>query len=149
MIMSSKTLCAMVRAAVIAVAVCGLATCGLILPSIIADIPWLLFLWAAAAPCFAILVLIWHVSTAIRQEKVFTVKTARLVKVASLLLFGDVIFFFMGNIIFVLLSMSEPTILLLSFFIDVIGVSLAVLAGVLSRYLTKAAALQEEADGTI
>lgn len=159
--MSSKTLCAMVRTAVIAAAVCGLAVCCYFLPALGADIaknnpefaycylPWLLFLLAASLPCFAILGLVWIVSVAINKEQVFTVRTARIVKMSAILLLCDVGFFFCGNIAFLLLDMSHPSVLLISLFVDVFGVSLALLAAVLSRYLTKAAVLQEEADGTI
>lgn len=159
--MSSKTLCKMVRAAVIALAICGLFACGYILPTIGADLardypefahwylPWLIFLLTVAAPCFAILALIWKVATAIKKEQVFTFSTARLVKISSMIMFCDVSFFFAGNVVFLLLNMNHPGIFLLSLFVDVFGVALAVAAAVLSRYLTKAAALQEEADGTI
>jgi len=159
--MSSKTLCNLVRAAVIAVIICGIAACGYILPSWGASIakdnpefancylPWLIFLWVSAVPCFAILVLVWKVSTSIKREQVFTIQTARMVKIGAVLLFYDMGFFFIGNILLLLLNMSHPGILLLSFFVDVFGLSLAVLAAVLSRYLTKAAVLQEEADNTI
>jgi MFS family permease len=159
--MSSNTLCNLVRAAVIAVAVCGAALCGYILPALGGDIaraypelshclyPWLGFLWTAALPCFAILWLVWKVADDIKNESVFTVKTARLVKLGAIILFCDVGYFFVGNFVLALLGMSQPGILFLSFFADVFGVSLAVLAAVLARYLTKAAALQEDADSTI
>lgn len=159
--MSSKTLCRIVRAAVIALAVCGIATCAYILPATGTSLaqsypefshwylPWLLFLFAAAVPCFAILVLVWKVSAAIKQEKVFQHSTARLVKIASVMMLCDVVFFLVGNVVLLLLNMNHPGILLLSLFLDVLGVALAVAAAVLSRYLTKAALLQEEADGTI
>ncbi|MDR3289540.1 MAG: DUF2975 domain-containing protein [Peptococcaceae bacterium] len=159
--MSSKTLCAWVRLAVVAVAVCGLILCGYVLPSWGAAIvrgtpevaswylPWLLFLWAAALPCFAILWLVWKVAGAIQRETVFTLRTARWIKSAAGCLFADVGFFFAGNVIFVLMGRSHPGILLLSLFGDILGVALAILAAVLSRYITKAAVLQEESEGTI
>ena len=158
--MSSKTLCSIVRIAVIAVAGCGFIACYY-LPSYGSEIannnpefahcyiPWLVFLWLAAAPCFAFLVLIWKVSTAIKNETVFSFQTARIIKACAMILFGNAAFFFIGNIVFMLLGMNHPSVLLLSIIIDVFGLSLAVLIAVLSRYLTKAAALQEEADGTI
>ncbi len=159
--MSSKTLCGLVRVAVIAVAVCGLAVCGFILPTLGTDIakgnpeytnaylPWLIFLWVAFAPCYTILVLVWKVSTAIGLEQVFSLRTARHVQLAAILLFLDVGYFFVGNVTLLLLNMSHPGVVLLSLLADVFGVSMAVLAAILSRYLTKAAVLQEEVDGTI
>jgi hypothetical protein len=159
--MSSKTLCNLVRVAVIAVAVCGFAVCGYIFPvwgAAISEanpefahcyLPWLLFLWGVSLPCFIVLALVWKVSTSIRREQVFTLQTAKLVKSAAMLILVSVSLFFTGNVVFALLNMSHPGILLLSIFTDVFGISLAVLAAVLSRYLTKAAVLQEEADGTV
>jgi hypothetical protein len=159
--MSSKTLCAMIRAAVIAVTLCGLAACFYILPEfgkiIITAIPeyanyyfyWLIFLWVVAAPCFAILALIWKVSTAVKRDLVFTDLTARRIKISAIILFCDISIFIVGNILLLLFGMSHIGVLLLSVFLDVFGVSLAVLAAVLSRYITKAAVLQEEALNTI
>ena len=159
--MSSKSLCQIVRTAVIAVTICGLITCGYILPAIGADIiqsnpefthwylPWLIFLLITSMPCFVILALVWKVSSAIKQERVFTFQTARLVKIAAMIMFCDVIFFFAGNFVLFLLNMNHPGIFFLSFFVDVFGIALALSAAILSRYLTKAAVLQEEADGTI
>jgi len=89
------------------------------------------------------------VSSAIGNEQVFTHHTARLVKISAMLLFGDICFFIVGNAVYLLLHMSHPLVLLMSLFIAAFGVSLAVMAAVLSRFLTKAAALQEEADATI
>jgi hypothetical protein len=161
MLMSSKSLCTMLRAAVIAVAVCGLFGCAYILPTEGANLavyfpelagwylPWLLFLLTASLPCFAILVLIWIISSAVKDDRVFSIKSARIVKLGSLLMFGDVAFFFLGNVVFLLFNISHPGIFFVSLFVDVFGAALAVAAAVLSRYLTKAAALQEEADATI
>jgi hypothetical protein len=71
------------------------------------------------------------------------------VKASSLLLFCDVAYFFVGNVVFLLLSMSHPGVLLFSLFIDVVGIALAVSAAALSHYLAKASELQEEVDATI
>ena len=159
--MSSNTLSNMIRAAVIAVTLCGIAGCLYILPSTGTNLavknpglahcyyPWLIFLWIAAIPCFAILIVVWKVSSSVKQEAVFTYKTARRVKISAVLLFGDTCFFIAGNTVFLLLGMSHPFVLLISLFIAAFGVSLAILAATLSRFLTKAAVLQEEADSTI
>ena len=159
--MSSKTLSNLVRTAVIAVTLCVAAGCFYVLPLYGTNLalkypalahcyyPWLFFLWISSAPCLAILVIIWIVSKAIKQEQVFTITTARLVKISAVILFSYICFFFAGNTVFLLLNMSHPLVLLISIFINVFGVSLAVLAAVLSRYLTKAAKLQEEVDSTI
>jgi hypothetical protein len=111
--------------------------------------PWLVFLWIVVLPCFAILVFVWKVSGAIKREQVFTMITAKWIKTAAGLLFLAVGFLFAGNVIFVLIGKSHPGILILSLFADIFGLSSAILAAVLSRYITKAAVLQEDSEGTI
>ncbi|MCL2002453.1 MAG: DUF2975 domain-containing protein [Oscillospiraceae bacterium] len=159
--MSSKTLCGLLRAAVIVVAICGVAVCCFILPAVgksfsywypefaHAYVPWLVFLWVAALPVFAVLALIWRASAAVGHDRVFTAAMARLVKYGAMCVFGDTVYFCAGNIVLLLLGMNHPAIVLASLFIGVLGMSMTALMAVLSRHLTKAAALQEEVDGTI
>ena len=159
--MSSKTLCNLIRFAVLATAACALFIALFIVPSwglSIADanpefsgwyLPWLIFIWIASIPCFAILIFIWKVSGAINRDEVFTIKTAKWIKTSAVLLFADAGFFFAGNILFLLLNMSHPGILLLSMVGNIFVIALALLAAVLSRYITKAAELQEVSEGMI
>ena len=159
--MSSKTLRTLVRAAIIAVGLCGLAGAGLIIPSLGRDFirsipgysymfwPWMIFIWLLAVPCFAALVYVWKVSTAIGQEEVFSMKTAKWVSRSALLIFADVGLLFAGNAVFALLNMSHFSIILFSLIISIISMAIGALTAILARYITKAAALQEEADGTI
>jgi len=158
--MSSKTLCAFVRFAVISAAICGLALCGYIFPVALSDILgfdpsfagtyiWLAFLLISAAPGFIILAFVWKVSSAIKQDEVFTFKTGLWIKRAAVLLLADAGFFAIGNAILLIIGLSRPNIFFLSTLGCLFGVSLALLAAVLSRYIRKAADLQEEAEGTI
>ena len=159
--MSSKTLCYLIRFAVIATAACALFIALFIIPSwgsSIADanpefsgwyLPWLVFIWIASLPCFAILIFIWKVSGAINRDEVFTLRTAKWIKTSAVLLFIDAGFFFIGNVVFLLLNMSHPGILLLSMLGNIFAIALALLAAVLSRYITKAAELQEVSEGMI
>ena len=158
--MSSRTLCAFVRFAAISAAICGLALCGYIFPIALCDILgfdpnfggayiWLAFLLAATIPGFIILLFVWKVSTAIKRDEVFTVKTGLWIKRAAVLILADAGFFAAGNAILLFIGLSRPNIFFLSILGCLFGVSLALLAAVLSRYISKAAELQEEADGTI
>ena len=158
--MSSKTLCVFVRVAVISAAICGLALCGYVYPIALPDILgfdpsrgglyiWLIFLWVATIPCFVILADVWIVSSAVKRDEVFTLKTAKLIKKAAVLLIADMGFFAVGSAILLIMGLSRPNIFFLSLLGCIFGVSLALLAAVLSRYISKAAGLQEEADGTI
>ena len=150
----------LVRGAIIFSAVCGIIAC-LSLPAFGSSIannypeyehlylPWLIFLWINSLPFFALLIFIWRISTAIKDETVFTLSGARIVRTCATILFCASGFFIIGNIAFLLLGWSHPGILFISLIADMLVVALAVLLAVLSRYLTKAAALQEEADGFI
>lgn len=159
--MSSKTLGKLMRISVIAAAICGLFLCTYVIPSWGESIirkypeceswfwPWLIFAWMVALPCFAVLFYIWKVSGAVINETVFTYLTARWVKTGATLFFGDAALLFIGNFVLLLLKMSHPGIMLLSIMADIFVIALALLAATLSRYLTKAAVLQEESEGTI
>jgi hypothetical protein len=161
--MSSKALCTLVRAAAAAAALCGLVLCLYVFPSRLGPFSLgcglpnpgerpllpLLFLWAVSAPCFVILVYVWKVSSAIKRETVFTLKTAGWIKISAILLLADVGFFFAGNICLLFFEIISAEILLISILISIFAIFFALLAAVLSRYITKAAELQDESEGTI
>lgn len=159
--MSSKTLGNLMRVSVIAAGLCGLFLCLFAIPSWGQSMiqatpgrrewfwPWLIFAWVFSLPCFAILVYIWKVSGAVISETVFTIKSAKWVKTGAILLLFDAVFVFIGNVVLLLLNMNHPGVLLFCIIGDIFAFALALLAAVLSRYLTKAAALQEESEGTL
>ena len=159
--MSSKALGSLMRISTIAAGLCGLFLCTFILPSGGQDLiqanpelgewfwPWLIFAWLFSLPCFAILVYIWKVSDAVIGETVFTIKTAGWVKTGAVLLLCDTAFAFIGNIVLLVLNMSHPGVLLFCTIGSIFALALALLAAVLSRYLTKATILQEESEGTL
>jgi hypothetical protein len=159
--MSSNFLSKLLRAAVIAAAVVGIFICAVILPMLgksfswwypdyaHAYVPWLIFIWIAALPVFAVMMLVWKAADAVGKDRAFSAETARLVMYATILILCDTAFFCIGNMVLLLLKMNHPAIVLASLFICVLGFSLAAITAVLSRHITKAAALQEEVDGTI
>jgi len=61
----------------------------------------------------------------------------------------DAGFFFVGNIILFLLSMSHPGVVIASLVIVFVGIAVAVAAAALSHLVKKAAVLQEQSDWTI
>lgn len=159
--MSSKSSGSLMRLSVIAAAICGLFLCLYVIPSWGQSIvfthpefsgwfwPWLIFTWLVALPCFAILVFVWKISGAVKRETVFTIQTARWVRMGAVLLLADAALIFVGNVVLLLLNMNHPGVLLLSIMGDIFVIALALFASVLSRYLTKAAVLQEESEGTL
>lgn len=111
--------------------------------------PWLIFLWVSGIPCFMVLYYGWKISTNIGNDHSFTMENANLLKSISVLAASDAGFFFIGNIILLLLNMSHPGIVIASFIVVFVGVAVAVTSAVLSHLVKKATVLQEESDLTI
>lgn len=159
--MSSGTLGRLMRIAVITIAVCGIYLFGYIIPSLGKSIvydnpefsgwfwPWWIFAWLFALPCYAVLFLAWKVSGSVRQDKVFTALAAKWVKQGAELLLFDAALLLVGNVVLLFLEKNHPGMLLFSVVGSMFVVTLAIFAAVLSRYLTKAAVLQEESEGTL
>lgn len=159
--MKSKTLALLMRLAVLFVAVCGGFACLYAIPTFGKEIvtanpefagwyrPWLAFAWLFALPCFAVLFEVWRVSGAVRDETVFTLQTAGWVRSGAVLLLSDAAILFVGNVVLFLLGMDHPGVVLLSVVLAILETAAALFAAVLSRCLTRAAALQEESDGTL
>lgn len=111
--------------------------------------PWLYFIWASGIPCYVVLFLAWQIAANIGLNHSFSYKNAGLLKWISIIAAGDATFFFIGNIIMLLLKLNHPVIVLFSLIIVFVGISIAVASAVLSHLVSKAAALQEENDLTI
>lgn len=111
--------------------------------------PWLIFLWMTAAPCYAALFFGWSIAVEIGRDNSFSNKNAKSLRAIAVLAAVDAAFFFLGNILFLLLDMSHPGVLLLSCFIVFGGVAIAVVAACLSHLVYKAAKMREENDLTI
>ena len=164
--MSSKTLCASVRFAAIVVAVCGVFLLW-VFHKLISDytqvfldfciyndvfptvIPWRMIVSLASLPCLGVLICMWAVSNTIARDTVFTNKTAKWISRSAFLLFADAGFVFAANIVMFLLSYSHPGVLFVCIIVTLAFVALGLLAAVLSRYIAKAADLQEISEGTI
>ncbi len=159
--MEQRTLSRWLKAAMIGVGLCGLAVYAGILPiyaqSILDAYPemadrywsWLIFLWATGVPCYAALFFGWRIAVNIGMDRSFTADNARHLKRIALLAAGDTVFFFVGNIVLLLLNMSHPGVVLASLLIVLAGVAVTVAAAALSHLVLKAAMLQEQSDLTI
>jgi hypothetical protein len=159
--MSAKSLGMWVRFAVLCMLLCGLLVCAWLLPnygSFLAKTypefahaytPWLVFMWITFAFCVAVLACGWQVAGAIARDEVFTMKVARWMKAAAILLFVAIGIFFAGNILLFLLNMSHPGVAFVALFACMVGIAIAIIPIALARYVAKAAVLQEEAEGTL
>ncbi len=111
--------------------------------------PWLAMLWISAAPCFLALYFGWRIAAEIGKDRSFSMENAVYLKKISVLALVDSGYFFIANVVFLLLGMNHPGILLSSLFVEFAGVAIAVAAAVLSHLVQKAAKMQMEQELTI
>ena len=159
--MNQQKLSAWLKAIIILIGLCGLVVYFGILPgcgSWLHDSypefaswhwPWMIFLWITAIPCYAILVLGWKIAVNIGENRSFSSANAGLLQGIAWLVAGDILFFFLGNVVFLFLGMNHPGILLVSLLICFVGFSVTVAAACLSHLVRKAADLQEQSDLTV
>ena len=79
----------------------------------------------------------------------FTALAAKWVKQGAELLLFDAALLLVGNVVLLFLEKNHPGMHLFTVVGSMFVVTLAIFAAVLSRYLTKAAVLQEESEGTL
>lgn len=159
--MEQKTLSKWLKWIIIGMAVCGAVVYAAAVPMLGQEIvlsnpdcanyymPWLIFLWMTAIPCYIALLFGWKIAANIGRDRSFSEDNAKLLKWISGLAIGDAAFFFVGNIILLCLNMNHPGIVLASLVIVFAGVAIAVAAAALSHLVKKAAVLQDQSDWTI
>lgn len=159
--MKQKSLANWLKFIIIGVGVCGLLVYALIFSALMdsvidmypeftyCKVPWLVFLWLTAIPCYGVLILGWKVASNIGADRTFCMENAKCFQWVSALAVGDCLFFFAGNIVLWLLNMNHPGVICLALIVIFFGIAVAVAAAVLSRLVRKAADLQEESDLTI
>ncbi|MCR5700881.1 MAG: DUF2975 domain-containing protein [Lachnospiraceae bacterium] len=159
--MEQKALATWLKIIIIGVGICGLVVYFIVFPSygqsIVNDypefanrfLPWLVFLWITAIPCYAAFVFGWKIAVNIGRDKSFSNDNASYLKWIAWFATADAIFFFVGNIVLWLADMSHPGVVLLSLIVVFAGVAIAVASAGLSHLVQKAAALQEQSDLTI
>ena len=159
--MKQKSLARWLKAAIVGVGLCLAVVYLLVIPDFGKSIaaanpefafcywPWLIFLWCTALPCIAALILGWTVAGRIGKDRSFCMENARALRAVAYLAAGDAAFFFLGNVVFLLLNMNHPGIVLLSLVPEFAGACIAIAAAALSHLVRKAAELQEQSDYTI
>lgn len=159
--MEQRTLVWWLKLLVVFAAVCGIALCAGILPmegkKLAAAypelayyyLPWLIFLWILAVPCFMALVLAWRIFGNIEKDCSFCMENADALQKISFLAAADAGLLFLGNVLFLLFNMNHPAVLLGACMVVVVGIGISVASAVLSHLVRKAADLQEQSDLTI
>ena len=159
--MNQHSLSKWIKLVIIGLALCGAALWALIIPeagrTIIADAPefsgwywpWLIFAWATAIPCYAVLVIGWRIAVNIGADRSFSLENARLLALIAKLAAADSALVFAVNLIFWFLGMNHPGVVLLMLLVVFVGVAISVAAAGLSHLVRKAAELQEQSDLTV
>lgn len=110
---------------------------------------WLGVLWISAVPCYLVLYFGWQIVNEIAKDRSFSMKNAAYLKYISLLAAGDSAYFFVANLVLLMLNMSHPGVFILAMFVIFAGVAVTVAAAALSHLVQKAAAIEEENKLTI
>lgn len=159
--MTQKSLSRWLKGVITGVAVCGAVIYFYLVPMLGQETvkaypefsycygPWLTVIWLSAVPCYLALYFGWKITVEIGRDNSFSVENARYLKRISTLALLDSGYFFLANLILLLLNMNHPGILLISLFVEFAGVSIAVTAAALSHLVQKAAEIQSENELTI
>ena len=154
--MNQKNLSAWLKGIVFAMAVAGILLYLLFVPFIGNDaivkgtltsfeaFAWFFFLLPSAIPCYLVLYWCWNASRDIGRDACFTGKNARRLKHMMYASLVDTAYLFLGNMVFLLIGASTPTIFAIFSFVDFAGVVFSVAAGCLSHLVYKAAKMREE-----
>lgn len=159
--MKQDTLSKWLKMIIAGVGVCGLIIYAAVVPMLAeavgdrypefsgCQLPWLILIWVTAIPCYLALILAWKIAANIGADRSFSIENAKLLKWISVLAAGDSAFFFVGNLLYLLLNMNHPSIVLLSLLVEFFGAAISVAAAALSHLVRKAADLQTQSDLTI
>lgn len=159
--MTQKSLSRWLKGVIAGVAVCGAVIYFYLMPEFgqqVAEanpefsycyIPWLIVIWLSAVPCYLVLYFGWKITGEISRDNSFSMENARYLKYISMLALLDSGYFFLANLILLLLNMNHPAIFLISLFVEFAGAAAAVTAAVLSHLVQKAAEIQKENELTI
>lgn len=159
--MKQRSLSVLLKIIIICAFLFGIAICFFLLPVIASETvepypelkteyyTWLAFIWAASLPCFVALIPAWKIADSIRKDMNFTAKNARRLKFIYKLAAGDTAFFFIGNVILLLINFSHPGIFLFSLIIVFAGFAVTIVTAALAYLIDKGTVIREENDLTI
>ena len=111
--------------------------------------PSLIVFWLTCLPVAAALVLVWRISGDIGRDSSFSLRNARRMKQISILALGDTAAYVVCAVVLLVLNALHPGVALLFFGVELFGVSVAVIAALLSHMIRKAAVLKADQDLTI
>lgn len=159
--MSQKSLSKWLKGIIAGMAVCGAIIYLYLIPIYGRDlveanpefsycyIPWVAVLLISSIPCYWGLYFGWRIATEIGKDNSFSKENASYLKNISMLAALDSVYFFIANLVLMVLGMNHPSIFLLSLFVVFAGIAVTVAAAALSHLVKKAADMKEENELTI
>lgn len=159
--MSQKSLSKWLKAIIGGMAVCGAVIYFYMIPIWGRDLtkanpeyaswylPWLIAILISGIPCYMVLYFGWKISTEIGRDNSFSMENAELLKKISILSAIDSLYFFVVNVVFMMIGINHPGVFLISMLAIFAGVVVTVAAAALSHLVRKAAEIQEENEFTI
>ncbi|MBU5474345.1 DUF2975 domain-containing protein [Roseburia sp. MSJ-14] len=159
--MSQKSLSKWLKAIIGGMGICGAFIYLYIIPILGRDLvdarpeytswyfPWLAVALVSAIPCYWGLYFGWKISNEIGKDNSFSMENAEYLKNISILAALDSLYFFVANVVFMVIDMNHPGVFLISLIVVFIGVAVTVAAAALSHLVRKAAEIQQENELTI
>jgi len=111
--------------------------------------PCLIFIWITAGPYYLALYKGWRICQEIENDNSFCHGNVERLKDISRMALIECMLYLAAMVVLLILNLLHPSILLMILFIIFVGVSIGVIAAVLSHLLEKARELKEENDLTI
>lgn len=112
-------------------------------------LPWLIVLLISAIPCYWVLYFGWKISTEIGKDNSFSIENALYLKNIAILAALDSVYFFVVNLVFMIIGINHPGMFLISLIAVFVGIAITVAAAALSHLVRKAAEIQKENEFTI
>ena len=159
--MTQKNLARWLKGIIIGLVLLGVLVYGVLIPvfgkGIVNDaleyhswfIPWLIFAWATAVPCFIAAVFAWKIAVNIEKDRSFSMDNSILLKRIAVLAALDSVLVFAGDVLMAFLGFSHPSVAIVLLLIVFLGIAVSVACAALSHLVKKAADLQQENDLTI
>jgi len=113
------------------------------------QLPWLIFFWVMAIPCYLALHQFWRICCRIGEDNSFCPQNVQSLRRIALCALIDCAVCFAGNILFSVLGSSVPGLFLLFLLIVFIGLVIAVMCEALARLVDNASRMKAENDLTI
>ncbi len=159
--MTQKNLAVWLKTIIIGLTVLALLVYGLLIPflgrGLIESapefsswyVPWLVFSWLTAVPCFIAAFFAWKVAVNIGQDRSFSMDNSMLLRRIALLAAIDSALVFAGDVVMFLLGMNHASAAIALLMVVFLGAAVSVACAALSHLVKKAADLQQESDLTI